>query len=92
MFPEILVPLFAIGLGGLIVLIPVLGLTVRFAIKPLVDSWVRARELPLADERMSIMERRIALLETQIEGLEHVNSRLLEEADFNRKLQGSSGL
>ena len=92
MVPDILVPLLAIGLGGMILLIPVVGLTVRFAVKPLVDSWIRARETPLSLERMEIMERRISLLESQLEGLEQNNSRLLEEADFNRRLQGKPGL
>lgn len=92
MIPDIVIPLLAISLGGLIVLVPVVGLTARFALKPLVDSWNRSRETPLANERMAIMERRLALLENQLETVEQTNQRLMEEADFNRRLQGSGGL
>ena len=87
-FPEVLIPLFGIFMGSLVVLIPIVGLTVRFAIKPLLDSWARTRQSPLVADHMKVLEKRISFLEQQVEGLEKQNERLLEEAEFRAQLKG----
>ena len=83
---ELLIPILAILVGGTIVIIPLLGLTARFALRPLAESWGLLRDAPVADERMQRMERRISLLEEQVQVLERENARILEDADFRRRL------
>lgn len=70
--------------GILIVLVPVAGLTARFALKPIVEA-IAAMRVGRDDSReVAIMERRIDLLEQQVRGLE----RLVEDSDFRRQLEG----
>jgi hypothetical protein len=85
---EILIPLLAILIGGTAVIVPVIGLTARFALKPMVETWARVRESPADAGRVREMERRIGILEEQVNSLERSNSRLLEEADFRLQLEG----
>lgn len=83
---ALLIPILGILVGGMAIVIPVLGFTLRFALKPLVESWTKLREAPLADERLRMMERRVSLLEEQVQSLERDNQRLLEEAEFRLQL------
>lgn len=86
---EILIPITAILVGGAVIIIPLLGLTARLALRPLVESWTRLRETPLADERIRMMERRLSLVEEQVQLLENENVRLIEDAEFRLKLDGA---
>ena len=83
---ELLIPIIAILVGGTAFIIPVVGFTVRFALKPLIESWSKLREGSAADERMILMERRVSMLEEQVQTLERDNLRLVEEADFRMQL------
>lgn len=85
-FGETIVALAGILVGGTFLILPVAVLAIRYGVRPLVDSWVRAREMPLADERMRMMERRVSLLEEQVQILERDNQRLAEQADFELRL------
>jgi hypothetical protein len=58
--------LLAILMGGLIVLIPVLGFTVRFAIKPVAAALAQLSEASGSNRRVAMLEQRIALLEQQL--------------------------
>jgi hypothetical protein len=84
---NFLVPITAILVGGAIVLLPLAALTARFALKPLVEAFARARGGEQAVERLALVEQRLALVEEQLHGLERDNARLLEEADFRRQLE-----
>ena len=84
---EIIVPLAGIALGGLVVLIPIIGLTARFAIKPLVDAWNQNRAVAPTEERLRLMEHRLGLLEQQVEVVERQNEKLMEDAEFRMKLE-----
>jgi hypothetical protein len=69
---ELLIPIFAILVGGLIVLLPLAGLVLRFALKPAIESYVQAKQASSggADhEHIAIIEERVALLEAQIRGV-----------------------
>lgn len=59
----------AIWMGGLLLLVPLLGLTLRFAVKPLLDSVARLREAgaAAASEAISELDLRLALVEQQIQ-------------------------
>lgn len=85
-FGETLVAVTAILIGGAIVLIPLVTLAVRYAMKPLFESWSQAR-FPQAASQTGAIERRIALLEDQVQTLERQNAQLIEEAEFRMKLE-----
>jgi len=89
--PIDLAEIVAIVLGISIILIPVLGLTARFALKPTVEALGRFFEAKGTDETLEVLERRIALLEHQIEGLESTVRRLDEAAEFQERLRSGGG-
>lgn len=84
------VPLIlVIILTGVVVGVPVLALSLRFALKPLVEAYTRlkevqhggeARELPVVMEQLSLLEHRLQSIE------EHMD-RLNEVAEFHRALE-----
>jgi len=87
-FGEVLIAMTAILIGGATVMLPVLAITARYVLKPIVESWATVRGAPVAEDRLAMAERRIAMLEEQVQTLERDNSRLLDEADFHMKLRG----
>lgn len=92
MDPYALIPILGIFFGSIILLVPIGGLTLRFAIQPLIERWAELRGLASGDEnRIQMVERRMETLERQIEHLERENSRLVEEADFQRSLHMPAG-
>jgi len=86
--PVDLTAIVAITLGMSVIIIPVLGLTARFALKPTVEALSRFLDGRGQDEALRIMERRLALVEQQVEGMETALRRVEEEADFSRRLRG----
>lgn len=74
--------------GLLIILIPVAGLTARFALKPIVEAIFKARESP---RETAILEKRVALLEQQIRNMEGSMERLVEDSEFRRQLDAPHG-
>lgn len=91
--PVDITAIVAIVMGMSLFLIPVIGLTARFALKPTVEALSRFFEGRGQDESMKIMERRLALLEQQIDVLEGAVRRVEEVTEFDSKLrgEGSSG-
>jgi hypothetical protein len=83
---ALLVPIAAIFVGGLIILLPLAGLVARFALKPLVQAYVEARDGPRAGEQVQLLESRMSLLEEQVQRLERSYDRLAEGAEFQRRL------
>ena len=83
--------LLSVFMGTSIVLIPVLGITARFALKPTVEALSRFFDKKGSDEAVSILERRMALIEQQLESIEGNVQRLVETADFDRKLAAPTG-
>jgi hypothetical protein len=86
-FGETLTAITGILIGGAIVLIPIAALATRFALKPLIETWSRARFAPSPDQNAQLLERRMALLEDQVNSLERQNARLVEDADFRMRLE-----
>jgi hypothetical protein len=84
--PIDLTSLVAVILGISIVLIPVIGLTARFALKPAVEALARVFETRSLDESMRILERRVELQEQQIDVLQSSMQHLTEARDFDRQL------
>ncbi len=84
--PIDLTSLVAVILGISIVLVPVIGLTARFALKPAVEALARVFEARELDETVRILERRVQLQEDQIESLQSRVQQLSEARDFERQL------
>jgi len=80
-----IVPILTISGGLLIVLIPVAGLTARFALKPLIESITEAMRVRQGSETQG-MERRLALLEQELTAMRGELQRAADGAAFDRKL------
>jgi hypothetical protein len=88
--PVDLTAVVAVIMGTLMFLIPIAGFTLRFAIKPITEAIARMREAGVDKQKLELIERRLALLEQETHGLGDLRedfSRLLEEMEFQRKLQ-----
>ena len=81
--------ILAVVMGISIVLIPVIGLTARFVLKPFLEPLGRILEARSEGETARVLELRMALLEQQMEALETTVNRLAEVTDLNRELRGS---
>ncbi len=88
--PIDLTAIIAVIMGISVVLIPVIGLTARFALKPVVEALSKVFESRGMDESLQITERRIALLESQMETLENSMNRLEDTASFDAQLRTDS--
>jgi hypothetical protein len=84
--PVNLVALIGTILGISVVLVPVIGLTARYALKPTVEALARVFESRSVDETVRILERRVELQEQQIEALQSTVERLSEAREFDRQL------
>jgi hypothetical protein len=85
---EILIPLVLGTLGILTVLIPIAGLTARFALKPIVEAIARMKEVQAGStgRELNVLEQRVALLEQQYQSLDSTVERIAEIKDFDRQL------
>ncbi|MGO9064933.1 MAG: hypothetical protein ACLQIH_09390 [Myxococcaceae bacterium] len=64
--PVDLTALVPATLGVLIVLIPVIGFTVRFAIKPVVDALARTRDAAAPEKEVQLLAARLRELEEEV--------------------------
>ena len=74
---------------SLVVLAPVLAITVRLALKPVVEAMVRLREAGSAGESMRLLEQRVALLSEEMQevrGIREDVTRLVEAQEFQLRL------
>ena len=78
--------LVGVFFGCLIVLVPLAGITARFTIKPIAEALARAREAQGANRDVELLEKRLALVEQQLQSVEHSVDQLVEARDFDRKL------
>ena len=85
---QLLIPNTAIVMGSLIVLIPIAGLTARFALKPIMDAIAKTKEAQARSGELTTLEQRVALLESQYHHLEGSVDRLAETREFDRQLGG----
>lgn len=84
--PVDLVALVSVILGISVILVPVIGLTARFALKPLVEALGRVFESRSFDESMRILERRLELQEQQIDALLTAVKQLSDTQNFDHQL------
>jgi hypothetical protein len=64
--PVNLTELVPAVLGILVVLIPAVGFTVRFALKPIVEALSRARETALPGREVELLAARVRELEEEV--------------------------
>lgn len=84
---ETIVAMTAIVMSLLTILIPITGLTARFAMKPLMEALGKYREIQGQNEAQQLLERRMALLEEQLHGMDRSIRDLVDESDFRRELE-----
>jgi hypothetical protein len=86
---EILIPLVLGSLGILTILIPIAGLTARFALKPIVEAIARMKEVQAGatGRELNVLEQRVALLEQQLSSLDSTVERIAEIKDFDKQLK-----
>ncbi|MBA4158349.1 MAG: hypothetical protein H0X65_12835 [Gemmatimonadetes bacterium] len=84
--PIDITAIVGIVMGSMMILIPVAGLTLRFAIKPIVEAVARGREIQGGKQTVELLERRMALMEQQLQQLEGTVERVAEVTEFQHKL------
>lgn len=84
---EAIISGLAIFLGLMVVLIPITGLTLRFALKPVMEALGRYREGQGDRQMQQLLERRVALMEEQLHSMDRSLRELAEESEFRRELE-----
>lgn len=82
----------AVVMGLMVVLIPIAGLTARFALKPIAEAVARMRSGQGANRELAVMEQRVALLEQQLSNLETDVRKIEEVTAFDRQLRSGKGV
>src|SRR5687768_7505024 len=75
-----------LAIMGVVFCVPVLGITVRLALKPIVDSIVRLRETAPPARLSDAVAGRVVELEDEVRSLRSSVARLEETVDFQQKL------
>lgn len=88
--PIDLTAVLGVIVGGLMVLIPIAGITARLALKPIVES-VRALRSEQAGggappAALNALETRVAALEAQVASIDENVTHLVEKTEFDRQL------
>ena len=76
----------AIIMGMMVVLIPIAGVTARFALKPIAEAVARVREASGTTRELQVVEQRLSLLEQQLSNLETDVREIEDKSDFDRQL------
>jgi hypothetical protein len=71
---------------GLVVLVPVLGLTLRFAIKPFFDTWAEIQRSRVSDDHSDLLARQVSLLELELQEVQRTLQSVTDSQDFQRLL------
>lgn len=80
----------AVFMGISIVLIPVIGLTARFALKPTVEALSRVFESRGTDESVKMLEQCLSLMEQQLDAMESSLRRIEETSHFDAQLRAEN--
>jgi hypothetical protein len=87
---EMLAPLIGFVICAFIVSIPVIAFSARFAVKPVVDALIRLREAQgktdISTEMLALQDRRLSLLESEMQHIGSALERLAEAQEFQAKL------
>ena len=77
----------AVLLAGLAVLIPILGFTLRFALRPLVEAWIELRKDGALGAETDLLRRQVVLLESKLQQVQHSVQSLTDAQEFQRRLE-----
>lgn len=77
----------AVVMGMLVILIPIAGFTLRYAIKPIAEAVTKVRQAEAANREFSMLEQRVELLERQLSAMESDVHRLREIEEFHEQLK-----
>lgn len=80
----------AVIFGGITILVPVLALTIRFALRPVIDSWARLKQSPETEQERALVARRLDLLEAELQHVQHSVREVAEAEEFRRQLSDRS--
>lgn len=69
-----------------VVLVPIAGLTARFALKPIAEAVARMREAQGQNRELQLVEQRLALMEQQLSNLETDVREIEAKTTFDRQL------
>lgn len=72
--------------AGAALLTPILAFSARFALKPVMETWMRLRQSETTDQEKILQDRRIALLEAEVQSLQQLLQTRLEVQEFDRAL------
>lgn len=75
--------------AGMVVLVPVLGLTLRLAIKPFFDTWAEIQRGRVSNDQIAVLERQVSLLESELQQVQHILGSVVDAQDFSRRLAES---
>lgn len=78
--------IIAILMIGLIVFVPVAGVTMRLALKPLIDSVIRVAEMRRSTQEVALLEKRLALVEQELASVRGEVREVSAQAEFYRRL------
>ena len=87
--PVNLTAIVAVIMAFATVLIPILGFTARFALKPLVEALGGYMDRKGALDTIAILERRVDLLQQELETVQDKVGSLEQVRDFHAQLGGS---
>ena len=78
-----------LAITSVVVCVPVLGITARLALKPIVDAIVRLRESAPTSRLSDAVAGRVVELEDEVRQLRTTVGRLEETVEFQQKLLAS---
>jgi hypothetical protein len=78
--------ILGIGMAALIVLIPITGFTLRFAIKPISEAIAQMRGGPSGSGEVAALRQQVESLQHQMSGIESSMHRLVEAQEFQAEL------
>ena len=70
----------------LIVFVPVAGITARIAVKPIVEALTKYMQARQGTEALQMVERRMVLLEQELQSVRSDVQHMADERDFYKKL------
>jgi hypothetical protein len=86
---EILIPILAILTGGAIILLPLLAICARFALKPVLQALIEFRDAS-AGAQSKLPDPRVELLEAEVWSLRSAVEELKAAEDFRRQLESGT--
>ena len=88
-----LAPLIGFLVTACVIAIPVFAFSARFAIRPIADAIVRIRESQnsarTAEEALLLHDRRLSLMEAELQQIHGVLERLVESDQFRTQLESA---